>query len=445
MLKREIVLVLKTVAIVLIGVIAFLSYIIISRDDINALDLFKQAFSNQAFYVFISAASLLGYILFVIIRYFVRVYRKLGLRTMLIKASLQCLMPIALVYGGLKYLVDSNSKEAFAYTWDHSIENTTGCSNDFFAMDGKLRGMTVFNWRNKDELGYENLVRNNIEWVAIVPFFYQDDEKTSAMSVPDDNDRWSRRDSMFVESAKRLKDRNIRIMLKPHLWLGDGWRSNVNLDSETEWKTWFNAYKQGMLHYAKIASDNDVDLLCIGTELRSSLKAQPDQWKGLIADIKNIYKGKLTYAANWDGEYDHIDFWDQLDYIGIQGYYPLTYSKNPELQEIKMGWNKHLFGLEALSAKHGKPILFTEIGYKNESAATINPWEWGSFFSILFTQQSNKTQHLAYEALYQKLWDKDWFAGTFVWQWGNSARRIDFTPQNKPAQNTIAKWYGSAN
>ena len=66
--------------------------------------------------------------------------------------------------------------------------------------------------------------------------FYQEDEKTSIMSVPGDNVRWSRRDSMFIESAKRLKDRNIRIMLKPHLWLGDGWRSNVNLNSEAEWK-----------------------------------------------------------------------------------------------------------------------------------------------------------------------------------------------------------------
>jgi len=444
MLKKEVFNFLKTVGLVLVLVVAFMSYIII-RDDRDALDLFEQAFTNRSFYVFVLSVSLLAYVLFLIIRYFTRVFKKQGLRSMIIKASLRFLVPIALLYGGVKYLVDSNSNEAFVYTWDHSIENTTGCSNDFFATDGKLRGMTVFNWRRKDALGYDNLVKNNIEWVAIVPFFYQEDEKTSAMSVPGNNDRWSRRDSMFIESAKRLKDRNIRIMLKPHLWLGDGWRSNVNLNSEAEWKTWFKAYKQGMLHYAKIASDNGVDLLCIGTELRSSLKEQPDQWKGLIADIKNIYKGKLTYAANWDGEYDHIDFWGKLDYIGIQGYYPLTDSKNPELKDIKIGWDKHLDGLQELSEKYDKPILFTEIGYKNESAATIRPWEWGSFFSILFTQKSNKTQQLAYEALYQKLWDKDWFAGTFIWQWNSSSRQIDFTPQDKPAQNTIAKWYGSAN
>ncbi len=445
MFKKEVFIFLKTIVLVFILVIAFLSYLIITRDDITALDLFKQAFSSRSFYLFVVSVSLLGYILFVIIRYFTRVYKKQGSRTMLIQLALRFFVPITLFYGGLKYLVDSNSHEAFDFTWDHSIENTTGCSNDFFALDGKLRGMTVFNWRSKDELGYENLVRNNIEWVAIVPFFYQEDEKSSAIRVPSANERWSRRDSTFVVSAKRLKDRNIRIMLKPHLWLGDGWRSNVNLNSEEEWKTWFSTYRLGMLYYAKIAADCDIDLLCIGTELRSSLKAQPDQWKSLITDIKAIYKGKLTYAANWDGEYEHIDFWDELDYIGIQGYYPLTASKNPDLQDIKTGWDKHLNGLEELSDKYDKPILFTEIGYKNEAAATIHPWEWGGFFSILFTQKSNKTQQLAYEALYQTLWNKDWFAGTFVWQWGSSARRIDFTPQDKPAQNTIAKWYGSAN
>ena len=61
--------------------------------------------------------------------------------------------------------------------------------------------------------------------------------------------------------------------------------------------------------------------------------------------------------------------------------------------------------------------------------------------------QSQETQNLAYEALFQTLWKEEWFAGMYIWQWRNGATEnisnsIDFTPQFKQAQNTMAKWYG---
>jgi len=45
------------------------------------------------------------------------------------------------------------------------------------------------------------------------------------------------------------------------------------------------------------------------------------------------------------------------------------------------------------------------------------------------------------------LWDKDWFAGMYFWQWHNGTKKdepsnMDFTPRFKPAENTMAKWYG---
>lgn len=237
-------------------------------------------------------------------------------------------------------------------------------------------------------------------------------------------------------------------MLKPHLWLGKGWRSNVTMQSNDEWSNWFESYRKNMLHYAKMAALTNVELLCIGTELRTSIKQQPKAWISLIKNIKKVYKGKLTYAANWDDDNDLGEFWDALDYIGIQAYFPLTKDKTPDLETIKAGWNNHIVNLEKLSKKYDKPILFTEVGYKSEASATIKPWEWDSLFSGISKKKSDITQQLAYQALFESLWHKEWFAGLYIWQWQvrskkeNALNNLDFSPRFKPAENTIAKWFG---
>jgi hypothetical protein len=64
---------------------------------------------------------------------------------------------------------------------------------------------------------------------------------------------------------------------------------------------------------------------------------------------------------------------------------------------------------------------------------------------------SAETQAHCYEACFRTFWQESWFAGTFIWQWQahyegdttSMASNIDFTPQHKPAQNVMAKWFGN--
>ena len=265
----------------------------------------------------------------------------------------------------------------------------------------------------------DTLIKDNIEWVSIFPYFYQENEQTQEVNTPEIMGQWTKRDSVYMGNINNLHQKGIRVMLKPHLWMSDGWRSNIHFDSEEKWNVWFESYRKTMLHYAAMASETHVELFCIGTELNSSIEQQPDLWETLIRDIKTIYKGKLTYAANWNDRFEHISFWSELDYIGIQAYFPLTTHESPDLDTIKKGWDPHIEVLENVSEKYNKPILFTEIGYRNDIYATIKPWEWGSAFTRLHTKKSDKTQQLAYEALFSKLWDKKWFAGMYAWQWNS--------------------------
>jgi len=388
-------------------------------------------------------------VLFFLIRYFVLTFKKRGGIVFVKRFGFFVLLPLSILIVSFKAVTYSNSNEDFNFNWDSSIENTTGKSNNLFEIDGKHRGMSVFGWRKDNQESITSIVKSNIEWVAVVPFFYQEDEQTSRIRLRDSYEKWSRQDSVFLRSIKQLHERGIQVQLKPHLWMNSGWRSNISLESAADWDNWFDSYRITILHYAKMAEEAKVGLFCIGTELKTSVEIQPEKWKSLISEIKSVYKGKLTYAANWDTNLMDFPFWDQLDYIGIQAYFPLTNSKNPNLETIKKGWDTHIETLEKLNKVHKKPILFTEIGYRSEASSTIRPWEWNSFFSLLYQKKSNQTQALAYEALFQKLWMKDWFAGMYIWQWQTRStaegaeKSLNFSPRFKPAENVMAKWYGA--
>jgi len=344
--------------------------------------------------------------------------------------------------------ISGPSDDDYTFAWDMSYENHTGVPKGNFDRDGKHRGMSVFNFNGDTDLWINQLVKNNIECVALVPFLYQQTDTTKIIRQRDSYESLSKYDSMYVSIIERLHDRKMHVMFKPHLWMSEGWRSNITLDNDQEWDAWFDSYRNHMLHYARMAQDYEVDLYCIGTEFNSSINRQPDRWLELVREIRAIYKGKLTYAANWDGEYKDVKFWDQMDYIGVQAYFPLTNKEQPTLAEIKNGWSKHKKMLQKLSDKHQKPILFTETGYRSDKSATIKPWEWSGRIDTLNDITCFQTQNLAYEALFQELWSEEWFAGMYFWQWHTETKESDkheyhdFTPRFKPAENTLAKWYG---
>ena len=418
----------------------------------EAANLFVEFLSNSSFIIAIHMLFGIILLLFWIIRYFIRLYKKKGSKTVFKQFSLRFFTPIFIVFLALKTLVFANSNENYSFDWAENVMNSKGESNDFYKTDKMHRGMSVFGWRaTTTDASIDGLIKANIEWVAVIPFIGQEDETSKTVRQPIKSDAaWTRRDSAYINTIKDLHEKNLHVQLKPHLWTFSGWRSNVSHDTDEDWNVWFDSYENYVLRYARMAEHTGVELFCIGTELKTSIKKQPERWQQLIIKIKKLYSGQLTYAANWHDEYEYIDFWPDLDFIGIQAYFPLTTTKNPDLQTIKNGWDTHIEKLEVLHNQYQKPILFTEVGYRSDVSATIKPWEWDETLSLLFKKKSDKTQQLAYEALFQKLWHKEWFAGLYIWQWDHRSTKegakenLDFSPRFKPAENTLAKWYGKS-
>ena len=391
--------------------------------------------------------ALIG-LLYLLFRYFRNVYRKRGRKVMFKRLGLYLLLPITLLIVGFNTVVYMNTNEPIAYEWDEKVMNRSGKVSKHFEKDGRHRGMSVFGWGNNNEKAIAELIKAQVEWVAVVPFMYQEREGSSELSSQRKDGKFTKRDSTFIQAINDLHKKGLYVHLKPHVWLGEGWRSNIRHKTDKQWDTWFQSYRNRMLHYATMAELTATELLCVGTELRTSIKEQPEAWEKLIKDIRRIYSGKLTYAANWYDEYEHITFWDKLDYIGIQAYFPLTKGRKPDLEMIKKGWIPHMETLSQFSQACQKPVLFTEVGYRSEASATMKPWEWSSAFEVLFKKKSDRTQFLAYEALFQELWHQDWFAGVYIWQWdtrsskASATKNLDFSPRFKPAENVMAKWFG---
>ena len=150
------------------------------------------------------------------------------------------------------------------------------------------------------------------------------------VSYDSDRQWWGERTEGTIKLIEYAKQENLCVMLKPHIWvLGQGWCGEFNLDTEEEWKVWENNYRSYILHFAMIADSFDVEMICIGTEYRIPARERPEYWKQLIREIKEVYKGEITYAANWDN-YENISWWNQLDYIGIDAYFPIVNSQNPD-------------------------------------------------------------------------------------------------------------------
>lgn len=388
------------------------------------------------------------YLLFIIIRSLVRDSRKRGFKGFVKGSLLKVIMPISLIWISLQFIDDYRFSERFDYQWDRTVENRGDTIRNFYAQDQKQRGIHIFNIL-EDAADLDTLKRNNFEWITLTPFIAQDEyNKPTLRGDFIEND--SAPSFTEFRKAKELIDQyQFKVMLKPHVWLmntsGGVWRSDIEMQSEEDWKKWFDSYEKAMLAYARIAEELQMEIFCIGTELYTPAMQKPERWRSFIKKIRKVYSGNLTYGANWDAEVKELPFWDALDFIGVQAYFPIAQNHSPRLEELEEGWKKHYSLLQGLSEKHDKPILFTELGYKTTTDAGITPWEWNNVQNRFYKRVSKRTQALCYQAFFNTVWQQDWFAGVHIWEWqsrGTSQGNNNaFTLQGKPALNVVARGF----
>ncbi|MEM9857624.1 MAG: hypothetical protein AAF843_09715 [Bacteroidota bacterium] len=289
---------------------------------------------------------------------------------------------------------------------------------------------------------FKSLQATGATWLSVIPYSFLK-PKEAKVTFDHDGQWWGEGITGASKTVQMAQELGYKVMLKPHIWIIDqGWAGDYEPQSEEQWQKWENSYTNYILTYARIADSLNVSLFCVGTEFRKTVVKKPAYWRSLIKQVREVYQGKVTYAANWDN-YERVTFWDDLDFIGIDAYFPVSSEKTPSLTSIAKGWDQHALGMENLSKKYAKPIIFTEYGYRSIDYTADGHWKYNR--DTLETNYQAQTN--AYQGLYSAIWDKTWFRGGFLWKWHlqvpwRKDRLIkEFTPQNKPVIKVIQKQY----
>lgn len=312
------------------------------------------------------------------------------------------------------------------------------------SQNSKINGISFVASPSKiNETHIAPLKKVSANFVALMPFAFVKDTASPKVIYNAKRQWFGETKEGLVQYATELKKSKIKVMVKPQIWVGRGqYTGFIKMNSEEDWKAFETSYGNYILHFAKTAETINADIFCIGTELEKFVKNRPEYWRNLILKIKKVYRGKLTYAANWD-EFKRVQFWNELDFIGVDAYFPLTDKKSPTVQDFEAGWKPHKTEIKRIHQTYNKPVLFTEFGYRSIDFTGKEPWQSNRVEgSINLDAQKDGLQ-----AIYNEFWKEDWFAGGFLWKWFHNHNEVGgtnnnrFTPQNKPAQELLKELY----
>lgn len=275
-------------------------------------------------------------------------------------------------------------------------------------------------------------------WIALTPFGRVWSLDSHAIDptfeVPIEENR-----AQIARAVVTAHHHGLRVLLVPHLWVETGgWRAHIEPAGAQGWSRWVASYRRFLLGWSEIAQRSQVDLLSVGVELRSWVtRPRVEDMRSIIADVRKVYTGPLTYSANWD-DAAHTLLWDSVDLIGINAFYPLATRPGADARELRDGARRVADELRALAALHRKPILFTEVGYTTRDDAAFRPWEWPDGMKDVRVNEQAPAEALF--SLLDAVRDEPWFHGFFLWRYYADPNDVSqeaewgFSPRGKLAE-----------
>jgi hypothetical protein len=286
---------------------------------------------------------------------------------------------------------------------------------------------------------------------------FQTDGAATQISIPNLPGRCPSTDQL-LKLLRYAQDRGLKTLLMPTILFtnprGNEWRGKI---SPENWDAWWESYSTNMCHFAQLAQQAKVDVFSVGSELLST-ERQTQRWQQLITRLRTIYHGQLIYSTNWD-HYNVPEFWDQLDYVGISGYWRmaddlLDPAHNPNdyisLQsQMADRWKPIQQTLRDFAKQVNKPILITELGYPCLPWGLKDPW---NYVNDAHTPAVPAVQTAGYQAFCDnwtgliqrnKHFSANGFAGVMFYAWdpyNGGMTDSGYGIWGKPAQQLLHQW-----
>ena len=246
----------------------------------------------------------------------------------------------------------------------------------------------------------------------------------------------------FKAIIRLARDLGLQTVVMPIVLLrnprGSEWRGVIE---PPDWDDWWEQYTEFVFYFADIAREAPADALIVGSELVSTEKSTA-RWVKLIEAVRpRFYGGKLGYSANWD-HYRPVEFWDQLDFIGMTSYFTLADKKEPTIEEIVKKWEPIRRDILAWQRRIGKPILLTEVGWCSQEGAAMAPWNY--YQNQKATSAALEEQRRLYEAFLRAWANTPELLGVIWWEWAATDGGTDdygYSPKHKPAEQVLRRWF----
>ena len=291
----------------------------------------------------------------------------------------------------------------------------------------------------------DHLVAMGANWVSITPFgriwSLQDTQIRMDFEAPYQANRVAIR-----EMITQAKARGLKVLLIPHLWVETtGWRGEIDPGTPERWAAYRESYRRFVLAWARDTEAAGADALSIGVECKSWSGRFGGFWTDFIGEVREAFGGMLTYSANWD-EAEDVLFWDQLDFIGINAFYPLADHAGATDTEYLAGARALVPGLRDLTEVLQMPLVFVEVGYTTRRDAAVEPWLWPDGMADVVIDEREQARAMA--TLVDPFLREPFFAGFFLWRYYANLDDVSqegiwgFSPHAKLAEDTLRDVFG---
>lgn len=242
-----------------------------------------------------------------------------------------------------------------------------------------------------------------------------------------------------AEGIRAAHAMHYHVFVTPQLTVGGArpWAGEIQFPTVQQTQEWFDNYWHAFKPYVVAASRAGAEELAIGTEYELLQSAPAFLWNQLITRTHTFFSGKLTYDMNWSSMAHPIPTWMRHPYlasIGVSEYIPLTdVPKRLNPNVLAVLWKEKIkIALDSLAMQLGKPVLISEIGYRDSEDALYNTWELTTNAGADEVEQA-----AAYHAAFLNVLSDPSIAGIFVWAWSVPI----FSPRCRLATQVLHHWY----
>jgi len=275
----------------------------------------------------------------------------------------------------------------------------------------------------------------------VVPWYQADAASTAIVDHP----RYTPTPAAIVAAIRDARAAGLAVTLFPIVRLSAPrtpaeWRGTL---APADRAAWWRSYRARLVDLARVAAREHVAVLSVGSEL-STLDGAGDRaaWAETVAAVRRVFHGSLMYSGNWD-HFRDVAVYDLVDVVGLCAYFALVEPDAPStVDDLTRGWRDWRVELERFFGPRGRPIVFTELGYRSIHGAGAAPWDEGTPGTVDLDEQ--RRCYAAFRRVFSAA-PPERFGGVYFWNWygwGGATSR-GYTPRDKPALDELRAFFAA--